>query len=486
MKSKLTKYSIFALLFPILMVAIACTSSDSEPEPEPTTQPTQAPEQLSVMTTIYPMTYFSQRIGGDRVSVESLIKAGVDAHDFEPTPRDIISIGEADVLVYNHPAFESWVEAAIGAAQNETLVVVKAADIADDAVLAHDHGDEHDEHDEHDKHDDHDEHGDKEAELVEKLFHVVEEVEHEDISADNGVVEIEAILHTFEGAHEGHDEHEGHEDEGHKDEEHEDKDHEAHEDEDHEGHEDEHGEGEHLDELIEELEGIVGQIESGAISSEAGVEEIESVLGEHDHADHDEDEHGHDDHADHVEDEHGHDDHEEGVDAHVWLNPLDAVGQVRAIQAAFSDADPAGASTYAENADAVVAELTALDESFQAELSTCDFDHIIVSHLAYGHLAERYGIEQIGLQGLSTEGDARPQRVAQIVDAIAELGVGHVLQEPIDGSALVDTVAAETGAEILPLHPMESLTPAELEGGATYFSIMNQNLESLRTALQCG
>ena len=62
----------------------------------------------------------------------------------------------------------------------------------------------------------------------------------------------------------------------------------------------------------------------------------------------------------------------------------------------------------------------------------------------------------------------------------------HVLQEPVAGSALVDTVAAETGSEVLPLHPMESLTPAELEAGANYFSIMNQNLESLRVALRCG
>ena len=445
MKNKWAIYSIFALIFPILLIAIACTSGDSEPTPESAMEPTQSPEQLSVITTIYPMTYFSQRVGGERVNVESLIKAGVDAHDFEPTSGDIIKIGEADVLVFNHPAFESWVQDAVVAAENESLIVVKAADIADDAVLAHAHDHGHDEHD------------DKEAKLVEQLSHVIEEVEHGDISADDGLVEIEEVLHQFEGDHEGHDDHESHEDAEHK------------EDDDHEAHEDEHAHDEHLDELIEQLEEIVRRTETGAVSADAVIEEIESILGEH----------GHD------EDEHGHDEDEKGIDPHLWLNPMEAIDQVRAIQTAFSDADPVGAKTYAQNADSLVAELTALDDSFKAGLSSCELDHIIVSHKAYGHLAERYSIEQIGLQGLSTEGEPLPKRVAQIVDAIGELGIMHVLQEPIAGSPLVETVAKETGSEVLPLHPMESLTPAELNGGATYFTIMNQNLESLRLALNC-
>ena len=438
MKNKWAIYSIFALIFPILLIAIACTSGDSEPTAESAMEPTRSPEQMSVITTIYPMKYFSQRVGGERVNVESLMKAGVDAHDFEPTSGDIIKIGEADVLVFNHPAFESWVQDAVVAAGNESLIVVKAADIADDAVLAHAHDHGHDEHD------------DKEAKLVEQLSHVIDEVEHGDISADDGLVEIEEVLHQFEGDHEGHDDHESHEDAEHK------------EDDDHEAHEDEHAHDEHLDELIEQLEEIVRRTETGAVSADAVIEEIESILGEH-----------------------GHDEDEKGVDPHLWLNPMEAIDQVRAIQTAFSDADPVGAKTYAQNADSLVAELKALDDSFKAGLSSCELDHIIVSHEAYGHLAVRYSIEQIGLQGLSTEGEPLPKRVAQIVDAIGELGVMHVLQEPIAGSPLVETVAKETGSEVLPLHPIESLTPAELNGGATYFTIMNQNLESLRLALNC-
>ena len=451
MNFTIVRRSLFALTLPVLLVMAACASDDTSPASTPAIEP-----ELDVITTLYAVTYFSERVGGERAQVESLIKSGVDAHAFEPVASDVIAIGEADVLVFNHPAFESWVVDAINAANSQSLVVVKTADLPDDIEIAHDHGDE-DGHDE-DEYGDHEgeygKHGNEETELVEALAHVIEEVEHGDITTAQGFVEIEEVLHEVEGDHEA---------EGHAD------------------HQDETGEEAHLEELIHELEEIIAEVESGAATQDEGLERLESVLGEHDHegdehADHDDDEH-----AD-KEDEHGHD---LGMDPHVWLSPLEAIKQVRAIQDAFSTADPEGADLYAQNANTLVDELRSLDAEFSAALSSCSLDHMIVSHEAYGHLAAAYGIEQIGLKGLSTEGEATPQRVAQIVDKITELGVQHLLQEPITGSPLVETVAVETGSEILPLHPMESLTPAELDGGATYFTIMNENLRSLRVALGC-
>ena len=457
MNLTIARRSLVALTLPVLLVIAACASDDPSPTstlaPEPSPASIAAPEpELDVITTLYAVTYFSERVGSERAQVESLIKAGVDAHAFEPVPSDVIAIGEADVLVFNHPAFETWVADAINAANSPSLVVVKTSDLPDDIKIAHDHGHE----------EEHDEHGNNEAELVKALAHVIHEFEDGDITAAQGFVEIEEVLHEVEGDHEA---------------------------EDHADHEDETGEEAHLEELIHELEEIVAEVESGAVTQDEGLERIESVLGEHghegdEHADHDEDEHGdHDDdeHAD-KEDEHAHD---AGMDPHVWLSPLEAIKQVRVIQDAFSTADPEGADLYAQNANTLVDELRTLDAEFSAGLSSCSLDHMIVSHKAYGHLAEAYGIEQIGLQGLSTEGEATPQQVAQIVDKMTALGVRHLLQEPIAGSALVEMVAAETGSEILPLHPMESLTPAELDGGATYFTIMNENLRSLRVALGC-
>ena len=418
------------LILPLLLIALACTSGDSAPTPEVSTSTSEvsapAPEAnvslvLNVVTTIYPVTYFAERVGGDRANVESLIKAGVDAHDFESTPSDIIKISKANVLVYNHPALESWVADAVSTSGSESLIVVKAADLPEDNKFKDAHGDEHG-----------DKHGDEEAALVKSVSHVIEEVEHGDITAEQGISEIENLVHVLKDTHEGH------------------------------------ADDEHLDELLEELEKVIGHVESGEIAAGDGIEEIETIIGAHHHE----------------EDEHG-DEHETLLDPHVWLNPVEAVEQVRAIQAAFTNADQAGASTYAENADVLIAELLAIDKKFIDGLESCALDRVIVSHEAYGHMAERYSFEQIGLSGLSTEAEPGPQRIAKIIDKIKILGVSHVLQEPIGNQELAESVASETDTEVLPFHPMESLTPAEVDSGKTYFSIMDENLKSLRAALRC-
>ena len=50
----------------------------------------------------------TRTIAGERVSVSSLIEAGMDPHTFEPTPRDIVAISESRLLIINGAGLESW------------------------------------------------------------------------------------------------------------------------------------------------------------------------------------------------------------------------------------------------------------------------------------------------------------------------------------------------------------------------------------------
>ena len=70
---------------------------------------------MQVVASMYPLEYFVERVGGDRVVVESVISSGADAHDFEPTPGDLRDIAAADVFIYNGLGFESWVDALLSA-----------------------------------------------------------------------------------------------------------------------------------------------------------------------------------------------------------------------------------------------------------------------------------------------------------------------------------------------------------------------------------
>ena len=46
--------------------------------------------------------------GGDRVRVTSLLKPGIDAHDYEPSPADINAIAHADLVLQNGVGLERW------------------------------------------------------------------------------------------------------------------------------------------------------------------------------------------------------------------------------------------------------------------------------------------------------------------------------------------------------------------------------------------
>ncbi len=132
-----------------------------------------------------------------------------------------------------------------------------------------------------------------------------------------------------------------------------------------------------------------------------------------------------------------------------------------------------------------VVKCDALDTRLASALSECRHTTIVVSHLAYGHLADRYGLDQVGLSGLASGFEASPRAITDAVDLIKELGLEYVLQEPISESRLAETVARETGATILELHPLESLTPAQRDAGEDFFSVMDRNIAVLVKALDC-
>jgi zinc transport system substrate-binding protein len=82
---------------------------------------------LEVVTAVYPLEEAASRVGGDRVSVVNLAPPGVEPHDLELTPRDLATIGEADLILYLGGGFQPAVEDAIASAATGVTVDVLAA-----------------------------------------------------------------------------------------------------------------------------------------------------------------------------------------------------------------------------------------------------------------------------------------------------------------------------------------------------------------------
>jgi ABC-type Zn uptake system ZnuABC Zn-binding protein ZnuA len=67
-------------------------------------------ERLRVVATTTQVADLAANVGGDRVQVTSLLKPGIDAHDYEPSPADIEAVARADVVLQNGAGLEEWLD----------------------------------------------------------------------------------------------------------------------------------------------------------------------------------------------------------------------------------------------------------------------------------------------------------------------------------------------------------------------------------------
>ena len=178
---------------------------------------------------------------------------------------------------------------------------------------------------------------------------------------------------------------------------------------------------------------------------------------------------------------------EDEYDEHVWLSLGNAVQMVEAIADAVQTIDPANASAYRSNADAYVAQLEALDARYEQELAGTSRTLLIADRFPFAYLAHDYSLEcYAAFSGCSAESEVSFQTIAELADVLVEHGLTHVFV--IDGgdTAIARSIISQAGAddvEILSLNSMQAVTKADIDAGATYLSLMEENLEALKEGM---
>jgi len=156
------KMMLTCLLFAITVLSACSNNSTEEPNKEGV---------LSVYTTVYPLMYLTEQIGGEYVDVQSVYPAGADEHTFEPTQKNIINMAKSDLFLYIGHNLEGFVSNAKSILEDEGVKMaaigerldlehIKSATNEDEAGYDHEQEEAHDhEKDSADDHADHN-HGD--------------------------------------------------------------------------------------------------------------------------------------------------------------------------------------------------------------------------------------------------------------------------------------------------------------------------------------
>lgn len=108
------------IMFILLITVSGCNLSEDD-------------NKLTILATNFPCYDFARAITKDvpNTSVEMLLKPGTEAHDYEPSPKDIAKISKSDIFIYVGGESDEWVKDLLKSIDTKKVKVVKLMDLAD-------------------------------------------------------------------------------------------------------------------------------------------------------------------------------------------------------------------------------------------------------------------------------------------------------------------------------------------------------------------
>lgn len=112
----------------VIIIALAlggCGSSDTATTAASDAAPpaSGSAEPMKVVATTMQVQDFARAVGGDKVTVEGILGAGDDPHEYEPTPSDADNVSAAKVIVESGAGLDRWLDGLLENAPDATKVV---------------------------------------------------------------------------------------------------------------------------------------------------------------------------------------------------------------------------------------------------------------------------------------------------------------------------------------------------------------------------
>ena len=178
-------------------------------------------------------------------------------------------------------------------------------------------------------------------------------------------------------------------------------------------------------------------------------------------------------------------DHEEEIDEHVWTSPANAMQIAEKIAEKLMEIDSENALFYSKNAVIYTGQLKELDAKFKSVMANSKRKTILFGdRFPFRYLADAYGLTYYAaFTGYSTETEADPATIAFLIDQVKKAELPVVFTIELSNGKIADAICDATHAQKRMLHSCHNLSAKEVEEGATYLSLMEQNLEVLKEAL---
>jgi len=169
------------------------------------------------------------------------------------------------------------------------------------------------------------------------------------------------------------------------------------------------------------------------------------------------------------------------------MDPHNVIYWALTIRDTLSSLDHDNEAAYAANAAAYAGEVAALETEFISpalEALPDDKRVLVTNHGSMGYFATSFDFEIVTMvvHSVSTVAEPSARDVAAVIDVVRAEGVPAIFSDIHLSDVLMNTVASETGVEVVGLHS-DSLGAADGPAG-TYIDYMRYNVNAIVEALK--
>ncbi len=148
-----------------------------------------------------------------------------------------------------------------------------------------------------------------------------------------------------------------------------------------------------------------------------------------------------------------HDETTQGLDPHIWVDPVRVRQIAKNIYQALSQEDPANQAYYLAHLNSYLNELNDLDQEIRSILKEVPKGSVfMVFHPAWGYFAQRYNLKQLPIE---IEGKSpKPRQLIQIIKEAKKAQVKAIFTQPEFSDQMAQTIAKELKIEVIKTSPL--------------------------------
>ncbi len=138
---------------------------------------------------------------------------------------------------------------------------------------------------------------------------------------------------------------------------------------------------------------------------------------------------------------------------HYWLDPDNGLRIAKGIQSKLSEMRPNDAAYFAQRYDAFEQRLKQADQQWQAQMKPYAGRKVVTYHRSWPNFAEHFGLNVVGYVEPRPGIPPSPQHTVELIGQMKREGVKIVMVEPYFDLKTPNSIARETGGQVLVLTP---------------------------------